>query len=123
MLRVSGEGRTLTTFLVQSYEGEKIKIVPETVYCAVSGCALPPEKAEGYRILAGEEELGFVFLQDEAGNGADYNGFCGIYGLGRTMAYHFRHTQAADSAGRSRRASDKACDSGQKPENMTVLQW
>lgn len=123
MLRVSGEGRTLTTFLVQSYEGEKVEIVPETVYCAVSGCALPPEKAEGYRILSGEEEFGFVFLQDEAGNGADYNGFCGIYGLGRTMAYHFRHTQAADSAGRGRRASDKACDLGQKPENMTVLQW
>lgn len=122
-LRVRGRGRTLTTFLVQLHRGESIKIVPETVYCAVCGCALPAEKAEGYRVLAGGEEFGFVFLQDEAGNGTDYNGFCGLYGLGRTMVYHSSHSQMHVPGKGGRNASGQAYGFGQKPSNMTVLQW
>ncbi len=93
---------TLTTFLVNRRRGqEKVEIVQERVCSCVSGLEMSPRDAEGYVITAGRRKVGLVLLHHEVGNGADYNGIQGVYGLGRTMV----------------------CDLNDRPEYMTVLQW
>ena len=59
------------------------------------------QDGEGYVITAGSRKVGLVFLHHEVGNGTDYNGIRGVYGLGRTMV----------------------CDLNRAQEDMTVLQW
>lgn len=93
--------KTLTTILVSRQEGGTVEITPEPVLNAVSGQAMSPQDAEGYIIQVGNRKTGVVFLHHEVGNGVDYNGIEGVYGLGRTMV----------------------CDLNKKPESMTVLQW
>ncbi len=93
--------RTLTTFLVRRQGNEHVKISKETVCNGVNGYRLMPGEAEGYVIETGSRKIGLVFLHQEVGNQADYNGICGICGLGRTMV----------------------CDLAGEPEYMTVLQW
>ena len=93
--------KTLTTILVSRQEGGTVEITPEPVLNAVSGQAMSPQDAEGYIIQVGKRKTGVVFLHHEVGNGVDYNGIEGVYGLGRTMV----------------------CDLNKKSESMTVLQW
>lgn len=101
-LRIAGRNtRTLTSFLVRRQGDELADITPEPVYSAVRGRTVRVQEAEGYVITAKGRKTGLVFLHQEAGNGTDYNGIQGVYGLGRTMV----------------------CDLSQKPDHMTVLQW
>ena len=101
-LRVTGRDvRTLTTFLVQTRSDGKTDIAREDVLSFASGQRLQVQDGEGYVITAGSRKVGLVFLHHEVGNGTDYNGIRGVYGLGRTMV----------------------CDLNRAQEDMTVLQW
>lgn len=101
-LTISGKGiRTLTTILVSSRDGEQVEITQEAVRGAVKGQEMSAQEGEGYVITTGSRKVGLVFLHHEVGNGVDYNGIQGVYGLGRTMV----------------------CDLNSRPPFMTVLQW
>lgn len=121
-LVVRGKGvRTLTTFFVVRHSetnfhdqscqtrerakekpGEDPLVIPEPVCSGVSGEPVGIQSGEGYVVMAGNRKTGLVFMQQEAGNGTDYNGIRGMYGLGRTMV----------------------CDLKEEPPGcMTVLQW
>lgn len=101
-LTVSRKGvRTLTTFLVNCHGTEPADIVQEPVYNGANGQKLDVQDGEGYIITVGNRKTGLVLLHHEVGNGADYNGIGGVYGLGRTMV----------------------CDLNQNSTGMTVLQW
>lgn len=94
-------GRTLTTFLIRRHGDERVRVTAEAVRNDAYQMELPAQEAEGYVIETGTRKIALVLLQHEVGNSADYNGICGVYGLGRTMV----------------------SDLNGKDSHMTILQW
>lgn len=102
VLTVSAENcRALTTILIRKKDDSPVKVTLHTVRSEAYPHDLPPQRAQGFEVEANGRRHGVVLVYQDVGNDEDFNGICGVCGLGRTMA----------------------CDLDGKSQRMTVLQW
>lgn len=102
VLTVSAENcGALTTILIRQKDDCPVKVTPHTVRNAAYPHELPPKWAQGFEVEANGRRHGVVLLYQDVGNSEDFNGICGVYGLGRAMA----------------------CRLDGEERRMTVLQW